>query len=107
MSNDRPSKKIAAIYDLREAAEAKAAAQLAVEMSPTPGSRDALLDAQIELEARTAEAVDACHDCEDPAHGHGRDAVRDSGHGTPAPRERAGYENNVIDVDFGAGARSA
>lgn len=106
MNTQQSNKKIAAIYDLREAAEVKAAAQLAVDMNPTPTSRDALLDAQLDLEARTADAVDACHDCDDPSHDHassGRSAKR----GTPAPRERSGYENNVIDVDFGPGTRSA
>lgn len=101
MDSLHSSKKVAAIYDLREAAEAKATAQVAVEMSSTPGSRSALLEAQLDLEAKTAEAVDACHDCDDETHDH---APRRSA--TVAP-DRAEPESNVINVDFGTGSRSA
>lgn len=104
--SQQSSRKIAAIYDLREAAEAKANAENAVEIDPTPNSRDALLDAQIELEAKTADAVDACHDCDDTSHDHAPKVA--SGSGTPAAsRKRTNQDDNVIEVDFAAGARSA
>lgn len=104
--SEQSSRKIAAIYDLRDAAEAKANAQNAVESHSTPDSRDALLDAQIELEAKTADAVDVCHDCDDPTHDH--DRKNTGGGGTPAAaRERPRTTDNVIEVDFEAGSEGA
>ncbi len=113
MDSQPSSKKVAAIYDLREAAEAKAKAQVAVENDSTPGSRDALLEAQIELENKTADAVEACHDCDDASHDHpprggaSRAMAGATGGGTPAAREPASDRSNVIDVDFGGRTKSA
>ena len=56
-------KKIDAIYDLRDAAERKARVQQAVEEQPTKQRKDELLDAKLELERKTVEAIDACHEC--------------------------------------------
>ena len=56
-------KKIDAIFDLRRAAESKALAEKALEERPDPKRRDALLNAQIKLEEKTAEAIDVCHEC--------------------------------------------
>ena len=63
--NDNPESrhKIDAIYSLREAAEAKAFAEMKVEIESTPSSRDKLLDAQLELESKTQDAIEACHEC--------------------------------------------
>ncbi|GAC1348983.1 MAG: hypothetical protein NVSMB19_01880 [Vulcanimicrobiaceae bacterium] len=96
MNGDRPDEKRAAIYDLRAAAEAKAYAETALDAHPTPILRDALLDAQLDLAAKTAVAVRACHACDAPGHDHEPHAG-----GTPAPRERSLERSNVIDVDFG------
>jgi len=57
------ARKIDAIYSLRDAAAAKAVAEMHVDAEPTPASRDALLDAQLELEAKTQDAIEACHEC--------------------------------------------
>jgi hypothetical protein len=77
--------KIDAIYAVREAAERKAVLETTLSAHPTPEARDALLDAQLTLEARTQDAIEACHQC-------GRVHADDEPHG-----DRAG---NVIDVDF-------
>lgn len=59
-------KKIAAIYELRDAAEKKALAEKAVDENPTPQNRDHLLDRQIDLEAKTMTAIERCHECGHP-----------------------------------------
>lgn len=56
-------KKVDAIYELRYAAEEKARAETALEQSPSPENRDALLDAQLTLEERTVKALTVCHQC--------------------------------------------
>ncbi len=70
-SNPASNKKTEAIYSLREAAEAKALAEVKAEANPTPAARDALLEARLELEAKTQDAVEACHEC---GHTHAADA---------------------------------
>jgi hypothetical protein len=70
-SNPASNKKTAAIYSLRDAAEAKAVAEVQADANPTPAARDALLEAQLELEAKTQIAVEACHEC---GHSHAADA---------------------------------
>ena len=62
-NNPASSKKIDAIYALRKAAEVKAIAEVKVDANSTPASRDILLDAQLDLESKTQEAIDACHEC--------------------------------------------
>ena len=69
-SNPASSKKFEAIFSLRKAAEAKAIAEIEADADPTPEARDALLDAQLKLEAKTQDAVEACHEC---GHTHGSD----------------------------------
>ncbi|HTU69136.1 MAG TPA: hypothetical protein VMF11_02355 [Candidatus Baltobacteraceae bacterium] len=56
-------KKIDAIYDLREAAEAKAIAEKEASDHPSPQRRSELLDAQLTLEDKTIVAIEACHEC--------------------------------------------
>ena len=67
-------KKIDAIYELREAAERKARVEQAVEEQPTKRGKDELLDAKLQLERKTVEAIDACHEC-GHAHGAGEDHI--------------------------------
>lgn len=55
--------KIDAIYNLREAAEQKAHAERDLDEAPTPQARDALLDAQEQLEKTTFQAIRVCHEC--------------------------------------------
>lgn len=62
--------KIDAIYKLRDAAEQKAHAERNVDEAPTPEARDALLDAQMELEKTTYRAIKVCHEC---GHEHATD----------------------------------
>ncbi len=57
------SRKIDAIYDLRDAAEKKALAEKVLDENPTAQNRDDLLDRQIELEAKTMTAIERCHEC--------------------------------------------
>lgn len=78
--------KVRTIYALREAAEAKAAAEHLLEIRPNEANRGALLDAQIELESRTQDAIEVCHQCGLP-------------HASDQPHSERG--GNVIDVDFG------
>jgi hypothetical protein len=79
--------KIAAIYDLRDAVEAKVRAEHELEREPSAGARAALLDATLEMEAKTQDAIEVCHTC---GHVHKRDEDHVSQRG-----------DNVIDVDFG------
>jgi hypothetical protein len=91
MATEASPNKVEAIYELREAVEAKAQAEHALEHDASAGARDALLAAQLDVEAKTQEAIDVCHECGDPsADGHSH---------TPSSlvRERAG---NVLHVNF-------
>jgi hypothetical protein len=58
LSND----KVAAIYDLRKAVEAKVHAEVALAKQPSPDKRAALLDATLEVEAKTQDAIEVCHE---------------------------------------------
>jgi hypothetical protein len=62
-SNPDSNRKTEAIYSLRDAAEAKAVAEIVASVHPTAATRDALLDAQLDLESKTQDAVEACHEC--------------------------------------------
>jgi hypothetical protein len=77
LSND----KIEAIYDLREAVEAKVRAEQRLAQLASPEARAELLDATLEVEARTQTAIEICHKC-------GRE------HASSEPHD------NVIEVDF-------
>jgi hypothetical protein len=78
--------KVEAIYALREAAEAKVAAEHVLEAKPNAANRELLLDAQLDLEAKTQDAIEVCHECGLP-------------HAADDPHPARG--DNVIDVDFG------
>lgn len=96
--------KVAAIYDLREAAEAKARAEVAVEAEPASRSaKDELLEAQLVVEAKTRDAIDVCHEC---GHAHPPQQPHER---TPAPERRDGVvrNGNVHDVDFRRDTRGA
>jgi ABC-type nickel/cobalt efflux system permease component RcnA len=80
------NEKIAAIYELREAVETKVHAEVALDARPAPETRAALLDATLEVEAKTQRAIDVCHTC---GHAHAPDEAHD----------------NVINVDFRGGER--
>jgi hypothetical protein len=56
-------KKIDAIYELREAAEAKALAEKEAVDHPSPENRDELLDKKLDLEDKTVAAIAVCHEC--------------------------------------------
>jgi hypothetical protein len=56
-------RKVEAIYSLRDAAEQKAMAEMILRDQPNEGHRDALLEAQLRLEAKTQDAIEACHEC--------------------------------------------
>jgi hypothetical protein len=55
--------KVNAIYKLRDAAEQKAVAEVRLRDQPSERHRDELLDAQMTLEAKTQDAIEACHEC--------------------------------------------
>jgi hypothetical protein len=77
--------KIDAIYALREAAETKAVAEVLVDAEPSPESRDMLLNAQLDLESKTQQAIEACHECGEA-------------HAADAPHRNT--TGNVVQVDF-------
>lgn len=56
-------RKVKAIYSLRDAAEQKAMAEMILREQPNEHHRDALLDAQLRLESKTQDAIEACHEC--------------------------------------------
>jgi len=58
--------KLAAIYALREAAEKHAKIEAAIGEKPSAQDRDLLLDARIELEQKTQDAVETCVHCGRP-----------------------------------------
>ncbi|HTX03665.1 MAG TPA: hypothetical protein VMD07_08275 [Candidatus Acidoferrales bacterium] len=55
--------KVAAIYELREAAEQHARIEANVGERPKGTDRDRLLDARIELEQKTQRAIESCVYC--------------------------------------------
>ena len=77
------NQKIAAIYNLRTAVEAKVKAEQRLKNVPSADARIALLNATLEVESKTQTAIEACHEC-------GRKHQPEE---TPC--------NNVIEVDFG------
>lgn len=81
--NEASRKKIDAIYSLREAAEAKAVAEVKADVLSTGAARNELLDATLHLEAATQDAIEACHECGLP-------------HGPGEPH----HADNVLKVDF-------
>ena len=84
--------KLDAIYALVEAAEHKAVAEVAAAATSSAESRDALLDAQMRLNAKTQDAIETCHECG----------------GMHAPDNRhASSHDNVINVSFGDGNEPA
>ncbi len=58
--------KVAAIYDLRAAAEQHARIEAKVGEKPKGTDRDRLLDARIELEQKTQRAIESCAYCGRP-----------------------------------------
>ena len=81
--------KITAIYALRDAVETKVRAEVAVDARPTPAAKDRLLDATLEVEAKTQNAIEVCHEC---GHDHHPDQ----------PHTTCTDGSNVITVDFRA-----
>jgi hypothetical protein len=79
--------KVAAIYDLREAAEQHARIEVAVGEKPKGKDRDRLLDARIELEQKTQRAIESCVYC-------GRE------HTDENDECEGNTRDNVIPVDF-------
>lgn len=79
--------KIDAIYKLRKAAEKKALAEKELEERPTQQRRDELLDATLDLERKTVDAIEVCHEC---GHNH---ALGTSHISTPP------HADNVIRMD--------
>jgi len=51
---------VSAVYDLREAAVAHGKAVASLERETTPQARDAVLETRLELEVKTAAAIDEC-----------------------------------------------
>jgi hypothetical protein len=84
--------KIEAIYDLREAAAQKARLEIVVDERPSPGARAALLDATLDVEAKTQHAIEVCHEC---------------GHRHASDRAHVERGENVIQVDFGGAGDGA
>jgi hypothetical protein len=56
-------RKIDAIFELREAAEKKALAEIKAADQPTLENRDELLETRLTLEDKTVAAIEACHEC--------------------------------------------
>jgi hypothetical protein len=89
---------IGAIYDMREAAEQKARAEVMAALRDTPENRNSLLDAQIELEIKTQDAIEAAteHHCSSGCVEHRErreDAVLENQQPAAAA---AAYASNVI-----------
>jgi hypothetical protein len=91
MATELPRSKVDAIYDLRAAVEAKASAEQAWERDGSPAAQDALLEAQLDVEAKTQDAIEICHEC-----GH----ANADGHAHPAAERIHARFGNVVRVDF-------
>ncbi len=89
METDSTPNKVEAIYQLREAVEAKAHAERVLETDRSPAARDALLEALLAVEAKTQDAIEICEAC---GHRHGAAEEHRSVTGEPG--------SNVIRVDF-------
>ncbi|MFN2461389.1 MAG: hypothetical protein ABR591_11980 [Candidatus Velthaea sp.] len=92
MSSEAQADKVEAIYKLREAAERKARAEHIAERDSSPTAKHALLDAKLTLEAKTQDAIEACHECE---HEHGGDQPHNARRSRVEQRR-----DNVLGVDF-------
>ena len=57
MAFESTHNKVDAIYELRDAVEAKARAEHHLDDDASPAARDALLAAQLEVEAKTQDAI--------------------------------------------------
>ena len=83
--------KVRAIYDLRAAVEEQVFAQVRADRDDSPTAREVLLDATLNVEAKTQDAIEICHDCERP-------------HAVDLPHERQSRvgesHENVVEVDF-------
>ncbi len=82
LSND----KIDAIYELRDSVAAKTKLEVVAGSHPSPEVRDALLDATLDVEAKTQHAIEVCHEC---GHAHAGDTHVQRG------------PDNLIRVNFG------
>ena len=92
--------KLDAIYELREAVEHKARAEYELDARGTEAARDALLAAQLDVEAKTQDAIEVCHEC---GHRHAGEAALPAQAGAAAfPAHAGAWEppDNVIQVDF-------
>jgi hypothetical protein len=91
METESPRSKVDAIYKLRDAVEAKVHAEQELLIDGSAAARDVLLEAQIEVEAKTQDAIEVCHEC---GHSHTDDEAHVS-------RVRvSGRHDNVVHVDF-------
>lgn len=88
MDDKEKTNKVEAIHDLREAVEQKVHAEKALEARPTAENRDALLDAQLAVEAKTQDAIESCLEC-------GTCHASDEPH-----RGVVGRDGNVLGVNF-------
>jgi hypothetical protein len=103
MDSDQQRRKIDAIYELRDAVETKVNAERDLEQDASSAARDALLAAQLELEAKTQDAIDVCHEC---GHAHAADSEHVPHEPGGDPRI-TGYQDNVVHVDFRRESESA
>jgi hypothetical protein len=91
MATEMPRNKVDAIYELRDAVEAKARAEQVLERDASAAARDALLTAQLDVEAKTQDAIEICHEC-----GH----TSGDGHAHPTTKPSHTPGQNVVYVDF-------
>lgn len=88
MDDTQKTNKIEAIYNLREAVEQKVHAEKELETRPSAENRDALLDAQLDVEAKTQDAIESCLEC-------------GTCHASGEPhRGLVGRDGNVLGVNF-------
>jgi hypothetical protein len=91
MASESQPSKVEAIYQLRDAVEAKAQAERELEEHASAAARDGLLAALLDVEAKTQAAIDVCHEC-------GEEHPLGTAH---APSERSGRRSaDVVHVDF-------
>ncbi len=97
MSSERDPDKVEAIFELQEAVEEKVHAEYLAAREGSPEARDVLLDATLKVAAKTQDAIEVCHSCDQPH--AASEPHTGNAHKTALSRIGA-HSDNVIAVDF-------
>lgn len=97
MSSERDPDKVEAIFELQEAVEEKVHAEYSAARDGSPEARDALLDATLKVAAKTQDAIEICHSCDQP---HAASEPHTGNAPKTAVSRIGAHTGNVVAVDF-------